>query len=316
MQRILVTGGAGFIGSHLVESLLSEGHFVTILDNMSSGNEIWMKSYIEHPRLKVIFGDIMDIFMVESAMKNQDEVWHLAGNANIPLGYLDTQVDLNSAVQGTKNILETMRKLGVTTIVFASSGAVYGNLSKDKVKESSAPLYPLSLYAAGKLAAEAFISAYCHLFGLRGYIFRFGNVVGERMPRGVIRDFIEKLRENPSELTILGDGTQEKSYFLVEECIEGMKYVKSHVVLESQSEIFNLGNSLTTNVIQIAEIIADILNIENFRYQCTKREAWPGDQPVVKLDVSKVKQLGWHTKYNSYESVEIAAKRMNEYLKK
>lgn len=316
-NNILITGGAGFIGSHLVETFLSEGKNVTILDNMSNANGQWLEKILAHENLEVIKGDVKNIDDVKKAMKLKQQVWHLAGNADIPLGYEDTKIDLDSAVYGTRNILQAMVDEGVQELVFTSSGSVYGNLAFNTVSETNGPLQPLSLYAAGKVSAEAFVSAYCNLFNIKSWIFRFGNVLGGRMSRGVIRDFITKLKQSPKKLTILGDGTQSKSYFLVEDCIDGMRYVMSNHTFKKNcmADIFNLGNQINTSVIRIADIIVETIGLTDVQYDFTRVEAWPGDQPIVNLDVSKVKALGWEPKASSDDAVREATRRMIEYLK-
>jgi len=311
----LITGGTGFIGSHLVETFIDKGFYVTILDNLSSGNRKWLEQIENVSNLNFVLGDILDYDLVNKIMVNQDEVWHLAGNADIPLGVNNTQIDLETAVTGTRNVLEAMVKNNVKTIIFTSSGSVYGNLAANLVSETSGPLYPLSMYAAGKISAEAFISSYCHLFGLNGYIFRFGNVLGSRMPRGAIRDFLIRLSQDNSKLTILGDGKQAKSYFLVEDCIEGMLYIKSHVFCEKRAEIFNLGNPGTTFIFEIAKNVITTMGLSGVKLDYTNSEAWPGDQPVVNLDVSKVARLGWKPKRNSIEAVNEGILRMYKFLK-
>jgi UDP-glucose 4-epimerase len=315
-DNVLVTGGAGFIGSHIVETFLREGKKVTILDNMSNCNIEWLEQYKNHENLKIIKGDVKNYEDVECAMKGVQQVWHLAGNADIPLGFRNTTIDYESAVLGTRNVLEAMKEAKVDELIFTSSGSVYGNLAQEKVTECSGPLQPLSLYAAGKVSAEAFISGYCNLFHIKSWIFRFGNVLGGRMSRGVVRDFILKLHDNPESLTILGDGQQSKSYFLIEDCIEGIRYVIAHHKFEKNNvDVFNLGNDVNTSVMKIADIIAEIMGLQNVTYKTTNQEPWPGDQPVVNLDVSKVKALGWEAKRNSDEAVREAAQRMISYLK-
>lgn len=314
-EHVLVTGGAGFIGSHIVEMFLSEGKHVTILDNMSNANKEWLHEIADHKNLRIVKGNVKNYKDVKCAIKGVKQVWHLAGNADIPLGFKNTKIDYESAVLGTRNVLEGMREGKVDELIFTSSGSVYGNLALETVSENSGPLQPLSLYAAGKVSAEAFISGYCNLFHINSWIFRFGNVLGSRMSRGVIRDFIQKLHNNPRELTILGDGKQSKSYFLVEDCIEGIRYVMAHYEFKSSADVFNLGNAVNTSVIKIADIITDIMGLKNVTYKTNNREPWPGDQPVVNLDVSKVQALGWKAKSSSDEAVREAAKRMISYLK-
>ncbi|MCK5241108.1 GDP-mannose 4,6-dehydratase [bacterium] len=315
-ERVLITGGAGFIGSHLIDALLSAGRYVTILDNMSNGNQRWLDTVIKNRNLEFIEGDLSDESIILTAMKSQQQVWHLAGNADIPLGFSNTRIDLDSAVYGTRNILEAMVHEGVKEILFASSGSVYGTLAEENVTEKSGPLYPLSMYAAGKIAAEAFIASYANLFGIQSWIFRFGNVLGSRMSRGAIRDFALRLATNPSVLTILGDGTQEKSYFLIDDCIEGMMWLLSNVSFEQEKnvEIYNLGNPKVTSIRTIAANVVKAMGLSNVVFEYTKKKAWPGDQPVVRLDVSKVKTLGWSPKVNSDAAVSRAAEQMVDYL--
>jgi len=316
-HNILVTGGAGFIGSHLVDFLLQAGRSVTLLDNMSNGNEKWLEEHILHPNLRFIKGDLENMKVVKEVMKQQEQVWHFAGNADIPLGKKNTLIDIDSAVYGTRNLLQAMTEENVKEIIFASSGSVYGNLAQNKVNEQSGPLYPLSMYAAGKIAAEAFISAYCNLFDIKAWIFRFGNVLGSRMPRGVIRDFLKKLSENEKQLTILGDGKQSKSYFLVEDCIDGMQFIISNSKFRNEHsvEIFNLGNSKMTSVMKIADEVIKALSLQNVEISFSGGKiGWPGDQPNVNLDVTKVTNLGWEPSCNSDEAVNIAVYRMKKYL--
>ncbi|MEA5504684.1 SDR family NAD(P)-dependent oxidoreductase [Halotia wernerae UHCC 0503] len=316
-ERVLVTGGAGFIGSHLVDALIEAGRKVTVLDNMSNGNKIWLDTMTSKKNFSFFLGDIKDENFVQSVMQSQQQVWHLAGNADIPLGINNTIIDIDSAVYGTRNILNAMSQEGVKDIIFSSSGSVYGDLAKSKVAEECGPLYPLSMYAAGKIAAEAFISSYSNLFGICGWIFRFGNVLGSRMSRGAIRDFALRLDKDPSQLTILGDGMQAKSYFLVEDCISGMVWLLSNYKMnyKQKVEIFNLGNDEVTSVVKIAECVANAMNLPNVSFNFKGGStAWPGDQPVVHLDVSKVQKLGWYPPNSSNEAVTVAVERMVTYL--
>lgn len=316
-ERVLVTGGAGFIGSHLVDLLLENGRQVTVLDNMSSGNQQWLDGALQHERLRFVRGELTDGALVRTVMASQQQVWHFAGNADIPRGLSDCHIDIDSAVVGTRNVLQAMVAEGVEDLLFASSGAVYGSLARELVSEESGPLYPLSMYAAGKIGAEAIISAHANLFGIRAWIFRFGNVLGARMPRGAIRDFALRLAENPATLTILGDGAQAKSYFLVEDCIAGMAWALSAVPLSGPRtvEILNLGNPGVTSVVTMAQRVVEAMGLSDVTFEYTGgAEAWPGDQPVVRLDVSRVQQLGWSPPRDSDTAVAIGARRMVEHL--
>jgi UDP-glucose 4-epimerase len=217
-------------------------------------------------------------------------------------------------VVGTFNVVEAMRIAGIQPIIFSSTGAVYGELCKDvSMSESAGPLLPVSNYAAGKIGSEAFISAYCHLYGLRGWIFRFGNVIGARMTHGVIVDFIKRLKNDSTRLLIFGDGQQEKNYFLVEECIEGMAFAYRNILLsdEKPCDIFNLGADSISCVVDIAEIIKEEMGIPNAAIEIEgTKQAWPGDQPRVHISVGRMHKYGWSAKLTSDQAVRVAVQRM------
>jgi UDP-glucose 4-epimerase len=217
-------------------------------------------------------------------------------------------------VIGTFNVLDAMRQTGIKPIIFSSTGAVYGELCHEvATSESAGPLLPVSTYAAGKISSEAFIAAFCSLYGLRGWVFRFGNVIGARMTHGVIFDFIKKLRENPDELLIRGDGRQEKNYFLVEECIDGMAYAYRNIPMteDKPCDVFNLGTDFVSKVVDIAQIVKEEMGLPDARVviEGTKR-AWPGDQPKVHITVDRMHQFGWRAKLTSDTAVRIAVRRM------
>jgi UDP-glucose 4-epimerase len=203
-----------------------------------------------------------------------------------------------------------MRTHGISRLLFASSSTVYGEVSIFPTPEEIGPMLPISLYGAAKMACEGLISAYCHLFGIQAWIFRFGNVVGGRMGHGVIHDFILKLRRNPEELEILGDGNGEKNFFLVEECIDGILFA-SRKTGDKLCEIFNLGCESTTKVMTIARIVAEEMGLRNVRFRTTGgARGWPGDVPNVIYDVSRIRSLGWEARHTSDEAIRIAARRL------
>ena len=309
-RSVLVTGGAGFIGSHVVDALLAAGREVTVYDNLSAGRLDSLRHNLENPLFRFIEADLTNLDALLDIMPGHDLIWHLGANGDIPGGFYNTEMDLRDNVIATRNVLEAMRQTGVRDLIFSSSGAVYGEDQKIPSPESAGPLLPISLYAAAKIACEAFVSAFCHLFGLNAWVFRFGNVLGRRMARGVIYDFIQKLRENPEELIILGDGQQTKNYFLVEECIEGMLHAYYQVQLtpDKPCEIFNLGASENSDVITIADIVIQEMGLKDVAKRCIgDSRGWPGDQPKVFLNVTKMERLGWRAKYSSDEAVHIAA---------
>lgn len=312
IKKVFVTGGAGFIGSHAIDMLLSDGKFVTCYDNLSSGKIKWIKSHLKQTNFRFVKADLLNLSKLKKEMNGADLIWHFGANTDIPSGYFKTDLDLKNCVIATRNVLEAMRINHITQILFSSTGAIYGETGQIPYKETNGPLLPISLYAAGKLSCESFISAYCYLFGLKARMFRFGNVIGARMGHGVIHDFIEKLKKSPKELEILGNGKQAKNYFLVEECITGMDFVFKNANLSKQPcDIFNLGTDSRTGVMEIAKIVADEMALSKIKFRLTGGvRGWPGDQPQVFLSVEKVKKMGWYPKHTSTQAVRIAVRRM------
>jgi UDP-glucose 4-epimerase len=311
---VFLTGGSGFIGSHVVDLLIPQGYAVTAYDNLSNGRREFIERHEGHPGFRFVEADILDGDRLAAEMRGHDLVWHLAANTDIIGGAEQPRRDLRDCVMGTFNVVEAMRRLGIRPILFASTGAVYGDLCRETAtSEAAGPLLPVSTYAAGKIGSEAFISAFCNLYGLRGYLFRFGNVIGARMTHGVIFDFIRKLREHPDELLIRGDGTQEKNYFLVEECIDGMAYTFRNLRLSDDRpcDLFNLGTDSVTRVVDIARIVQEEMGLTDTRVRIEgTKQAWPGDQPRVHITVDKMRQLGWTARLTSDQAVRIAVRRM------
>ncbi len=310
--RHFITGGAGFIGSHLVDALLSEGAEVVVYDSLRAGRREWLHPHRENPHFHFVLGDLLDLEKLSAAMARSDVVWHFGANTDMVIGRTQTEVDVRDGILATRHVLEAMRQNGVKELLFPSSGAIYGDIANPPATEEYGPLLPVSLYGAAKLAAEALISAYCHLFEMKACLFRFGNVIGHRMSHGIICDVVEKLRGNPHELEILGDGQGEKNYFLVEDCVDGMRFAHRHAHLDTDCPcaIFNLGSRSTTKVETIAQIVIEEMGLRNVRLQYTGgKRGWPGDQPRVYMDVNKMLKLGWAASVTSTEAVRIATRR-------
>ena len=312
-KSILITGGAGFLGSHLAEEMVAEGARVTIYDNLLLRTHR-IDHLLKDQAVQLIDADLLDDQKVVKAVEGKAFIWHLGGNTDIPAGLRDPSLDLKNGVVATHHLLEAMRKTGVRSIAFPSSGAIYGEKTNGFRSEKDGPTLPISLYGAGKLACEGFISAYAHLFGIQAWIFRFGNVIGGRISHGAIRDFIQKLRKNPRQIEILGDGTQTKSYLLVEECVVGMQFVIEHTLLEEGEgfcDVFNLGAPDESSAREIVNIVIEEMGLEAVEVRAKGGErGWPGDQAKIALDISKVKAMGWKPKHTSSEAVRIAVRRM------
>ena len=225
MSRVFVTGGAGFIGSHLVDELIKAGNEVIVYDNLSSGKIDFLDSAKSTCNLEFINGDLLDLEKLKGSMEDIDIVYHLAANPDIRLGTTITDTDLKQGTVATYNVLESMRINGCKNIAFASSSVVYGEAKKMPTPEDYGPLFPISLYGASKLGSEGLISAWVGTFGIKAWIFRFANIIGTRGTHGVIFDFIHKLKKDPSRLEVLGNGLQEKSYMEVIDCSRAMIHV-------------------------------------------------------------------------------------------
>jgi UDP-glucose 4-epimerase len=297
--RIIVTGGAGFIGSHLVDKLLAMGNHVTIIDNLSSGK----KEFINH-EAEFVKGDLKDWKFCIKHIRNADVVFHLAANVDVKLGVKYPNIDFDTNVEGTDNVLEAMRINEVNHICFTSSSVVYGNAKKMPTKEDYGPLVPISLYGASKLADEALISGYCGTFGMQSWILRFANIIGPRQTHGIIFDFIKKLQNNPDELEVLGDGKQSKSYVYVLDCVDAMI-----AAVEKSNEtvnIFNISSHDDTKAELIAKLVTAEMGLSSrAKIWCTGgNQGWKGDIPHMLLDSSALRKLGWKPKFNSKTSVE------------
>ncbi|MGC8692309.1 MAG: NAD-dependent epimerase/dehydratase family protein [Thermoplasmata archaeon] len=299
-KRIFITGGAGFIGSNIVERLENDNE-ITVYDNLSTGKKEW----IDGKRVNFVLGDILDFENLKKYMKGHDIVIHLAANPDVKLGEKNNKIDLDINFIGTYNVLESMRINDINGILFSSSSTVYGE-APVPTPETFGPTKPISFYGASKLAAESYISVFSAMYGIRGVSFRFANVIGRHGNHGVIYDFIKKLMKNRNSLEVLGDGTQTKSYIHVEDCIDGIIYLYEKV---RGYEVFNLGTDGSTNVMDIAKMVVSLLNLKNVKIYTTGGKdgrGWAGDIKVMLLSIEKAKSYGWYPKYNSDEAVKKA----------
>ncbi len=309
-RSILVTGGAGFIGSHLVDRLV-ESNRVTVLDNFSSGKREFIEGHIESPNFSLIEADLRDREAVESALAGIDLVFHLAANPDVKIGAEDTRTHLDQNVIATYNLLESMRWAGVAEIAFTSTSTVYGEAGVVPTPEGYGPLLPISLYGASKLACEALISAFCGTFDMRAWIFRFANIIGERGTHGVIVDFIKKLEADPRTLEILGSGRQRKSYLLIEDCVDAMIFSVSSA--SDRVNVFNIGSKDAADVTEIADVVAEKMNLEGVRYRYTggiEGRGWRGDVKTMLLSIEAIEELGWTPRHNSRQSIEAAVEAL------
>ncbi len=309
-MTLFVTGGAGFIGSHLVDRLVKEDS-VIVYDNLSLGKKEFIQQHFSKKKFKFIKADLLNLNQLKKSVRGSDTIFHIAANSDIGFGTTQTDVDLKQGVIATYNVLESMRINDVKKIVFASTSAVYGEADVFPTPESYGAKLPISLYGASKLAGEGLISAFCHLYGMQSWIFRFANIIGERSTHGVMYDFVNKLNKNPKKLEILGDGSQRKPYLYVKDCVDGMLYGFKHATEEVN--ILNLGCEGNTDVNTIAKIIIKEMKFKNVKliYAGGKR-GWKGDVTFVDYDTSKMKKLGWKPSISSDEAVRKAVK---EYLK-
>ena len=299
-MRCLVTGGAGFVGSHLVDLLVEEGHEVRVFDNLSSGRRDFLSHHGD--KVSLLIGDLLDLESVKGSMEGIEIVFHLAANPDIRLGTSVTDTDLNQGTVATYNVLEAMRVAGVQKIAFASSSVVYGEAAEMPTPEDYGPLFPISLYGASKLGSEALITSFIGTFGLQGWLFRFANIVGARGTHGVIFDFIHKLKADPTRLEVLGDGRQEKSYMEVRDCAAAML----HLVATADEPIncYNLGSSDTCSVRRIAEIVVAESGLPAVSIEYTGGDrGWAGDVPKAMLDASRMAAAGYIPKFDSEGAV-------------
>ena len=306
-MKAFISGGAGFIGSHLVDSLLKNGYSVTVYDNLSSGDKQFIQHHVHQENFTFIKADLLDLKRIKKEIQDHDIIFHLAANPHVRLGEKQTDLDLNQGIVATYNILEAMRHNNIKKIVFSSSSVVYGETTELSLPETYGPTLPISMYGAGKLGAEGLISAFCGTFDFQTWIYRFANVVGARGTHGVIVDFIHKLRKNSHELEILGDGKQCKPYLYVSDCVEGILFGFTHA--QEKMNLFNLSCDSTTTVTRIAEIVVEEMKLKNVSFKYTGGiRGWKGDVPRFQLDAQKINTLGWKATLTSDEAVRKAIK--------
>ncbi|UCE92281.1 MAG: NAD-dependent epimerase/dehydratase family protein [Methanobacteriota archaeon] len=310
-----VTGGAGFIGSVLVDRLAAEGSDVTVYDNLSTGKEAFISQHIGSSGFRLVKADVLDFQRLLKEMEGNDVVWHIAANPDIRKGTESTRVDLEQNTLATYNVLEAARKTGVKDVVFSSTSTIYGRAKVLPTPEDYGPCLPISLYGASKLACEGLVSAYSELYGINGWIFRFANIIGRRSTHGILYDLVEKLNVNPAELEVLGDGNQRKSYMLVEECVDGMLFGYENA--KDRLNYFNLGADDQITVRRIVEVLLEETGLEDVDVKYTGGESgWAGDVPVFLLSARKMQELGWKAKHSSEEAIREAARTVaKEHLK-
>jgi UDP-glucose 4-epimerase len=305
-ERVFLVGGAGFIGSHFTDRLLADRAVrqVTLYDNFASGREWHYAHHAGDDRLRVVRGDVKDLPALRNAMDGHDLVIHLASNPDIARAATEPDVDFREGTLLTHHVVEAMRTSNARRILYASGSGVYGDLGEVVAAEDHGPLLPISTYGASKLAGEALIGSYSHMFGLTGCVFRFGNVVGPRQTHGVGFDFVRRLLKRPDTLEILGDGTQSKSYIHVTDVVDAV--LLANEKCPQAFEAYNVATGDYITVRQIAELAVEVLGLpaDGTRFVFgTGRRGWLGDVPVVRLDIQRIRALGWSCRRGTREAL-------------
>ncbi len=300
-MRVLVTGAAGFIGSSLVDRLLADGHRVTGVDNLSTGQAEFLEAARAQPEFRLVRADLLDLSALRDAVAGHDVVFHLAANADVRYGTDYPRRDLEQNTIATHNVLEAMRATGVRRLAFASTGSVYGEPSVFPTPEDCPFPVQTSLYAASKVAAEGLIGAYCTGFGMQAVIFRFVSILGERYTHGHVLDFYRKLLADPRAIDVLGNGQQRKSYLYVQDCVDAML-----LAVERATEpvsVFNLGTDEYCSVNDSLGWICAELGVDPARRYTGGERGWIGDSPFIFLDCARIRALGWRPSLSIREAV-------------
>jgi UDP-glucose 4-epimerase len=316
-MKAFITGGAGFIGSHLVSRLLKSESTerVVVYDNFTSGQRSYLEGATSDQRVSVIEGDLKDAGRVCEAMVGCDTIFHLAANPDIAKAITQPDIDFWEGTYLTQNVLEGMRQTEASRIFYTSGSGVYGEAPAVDFAEDHGPCIPISTYGASKLASESLIAAYCHMFGLVARVFRFANVVGPRQTHGVGYDFVRRLKNDPTALRILGDGTQKKSYIHVDDVLEAILLVADKA--NKPYEVFNVATDDYVTVRQIADQAVALAGLrpDEVRYDFTGGDrGWKGDVPIVRFDCSKIKALGWRNRRSSAEALRDAMEAMRKEI--
>lgn len=313
-KRVFITGGAGFIGSHLVDVLCNRNVEVVVYDDLSRGRKANIQRWLKHPEFTFMQEDLLRRGKtLHLAVSKCETVFHLAANPEVRTCSQNPRVHYRQNVAATFNLLEAVRKSGnVKTLVFTSSSTVYGEPEEIPTPEDYGPLKPISVYGGSKLASESLTMSYAHTYGFNAVIYRLANIVGSRMQYGVVRDFIDKLERNSKVLEILGDGTQTKSYLDVDDCIDAMLLGAS--TYRSEAEIYNIGSKDQVNIKEIADIVCRATSLKDVQYVFTGGvdggRGWKGDVKIMLLDIERIRKIGWKPKLSSREAVRKAAQSL------
>jgi UDP-glucose 4-epimerase len=302
-MNIVVTGGAGFIGSNLVDRLIRAGHAVTVLDNLSGGRLDFLEHHRASGKFKFVKLDVRDTENLKKALPlGVDLIFHLAANADIARGVEDPALDFQHSIVATFSLLQAMKHHGIRQLIYTSGSGVYGDRGPKYSSESLGPLEPVSMYGASKLSAEGLISAFAHLFKMRAWIVRPANIIGPRATHGVVFDFVRRLKKDPNTLRILGDGKQSKTYLHVEDVIDALLLVQKKA--KERVNFFNLSSNSFITVNQIADEVVRMMKLKDVRFERTGGKiGWKGDVAVVRLFNTRLHKLGWRAKYNSRQAV-------------
>lgn len=312
-MKAFISGVAGFIGSHLAEKLLESGNSVVGIDDLSSGTLKNVAKIVNNPSFRFINGDVRNFELIKYSMKGCDIVYHLSDKSDIQYANEHTKDYFDQNIISLYNILEGMKINGIRKIVYPSSTTVFGENCTYPTDEGFGPLRPINLYGASKAAAESYLHSYTRQFDIEASVFRFASVIGARQDHGVVHDFVKKLLADNGKLSVLGNGTQKRSYILIDDCVEVLKNAYNFLIPKYQ--IIHLANNDVITISNVAQIVADIFKLphEKILYQ-NNSIGWSGDSKSNELSMGYLREIGWAPTYNSSDSVRIAALRLKSFM--